>query len=382
MLYNLIIQKEVAAGKLKDACEQFNMSQNKKNVVVIGYGGMGGWHTRYLLESDVCNLAGIYDINPERAKLANERGIFAYASFEDVLNDPKVDLVTIATPNELHKPLAIKALAAGKNVISEKPVTLSSADLQEMIDAADKAGKIFTVHQNRRWDVDYLMMKKAYKCGDLGEIFDVESRIQGSRGIPGDWRGKKEHGGGMILDWGVHLIDQMLGIVCDRKVKSLYCRCDHITNKEVDDGFKLDLYFEGDLTARIEVGTSHFISMPRFYMAGTNGAAIVSDWRDACKVVSCKKWYEQNVVPVVTSAGLTKTMAPRDEKTTETYEIERMASDVHDFYRNIVKAIDGIEPQIVTHAQMMRVMKIMEAAFESDRTGAVVSVIDDEPVHV
>ena len=95
-----------------------------------------------------------------------------------------------------------------------------------------------------------------------------------------------------------------------------------------------------------------------------------------------KKWYEQNVVPVVTSAGLTKTMAPRDEKTTETYEIERMASDVHDFYRNIVKAIDGIEPQIVTHAQMMRVMKIMEAAFESDRTGAVVSVIDDEPVHV
>lgn len=358
------------------------MSSEKKNVVVIGYGGMGGWHTRYLLESDVCRLAGIYDIKPERAELARQNGIFAYDCLEAVLNDPKVDIVTIATPNEMHKPIAIEALRAGKNVITEKPVTLSSADLQEMIDASKKYGKLFTTHQNRRWDVDYRMMKIAYKCGDLGKVFDVESRIQGSRGIPGDWRGRKEQGGGMILDWGVHLIDQMLGIVCDKRVESVYCRCDHLTNDEVDDGFKLDLYFEDGITARIEVGTSHFISMPRFYMAGTNGTAIINDWRDPCRVVTCKKWYEQNVTPVVTSAGLTKTMAPRDEKTTETYEIERMASDVHDFYRNVVKAVDGLESQIVTHAQLMRVMKIMEAAFESDRTGAVVKLENDEAVHI
>ncbi|MBR2370956.1 MAG: Gfo/Idh/MocA family oxidoreductase [Clostridia bacterium] len=358
------------------------MSTSKKKVAVVGYGGMGGWHTRYILQSDVCELAGIYDIKPERCELARENGIFVYESFEALLNDKSVDIVTIATPNELHNPLAIKAMEAGKAVISEKPVTLSSESLQEMIDVANKNGVIFTVHQNRRWDVDYKMMREAYRCGALGNIFTVESRIQGSRGIPGDWRGKKEHGGGMILDWGVHLIDQMLGIVYDRKVESLYCCCDHITNDEVDDGFKLDLHFEGGLCARIEVGTSHFISLPRFYMAGTNGAAMVNDWRETCKVVSCKKWHEQNVVPVVTSAGLTKTMAPRDEKTTETFEIERMDSDVHDFYRNICLAIDGKAEQIVTHPQMMRVMKIMEAAFESDRLGAVVKLDGDETVHV
>ena len=67
-----------------------------------------------------------------------------------------------------------------------------------------------------------------------------------------------------MLDWGVHLIDQILCIVEDLKIKSVYCRYEHITNDEVDDGFKLDLYFEKELTARIEVGTSHFISMPRF----------------------------------------------------------------------------------------------------------------------
>ena len=111
---------------------------SKKRVAVIGYGGMGGWHTRYLLKSDVCELAGIYDIKPERAALARENGIYAYDSLEELLRDKSVELVTIAVPNDLHKPLAIQCMAAGKNVISEKPVTVSSADLQEMIDASHR----------------------------------------------------------------------------------------------------------------------------------------------------------------------------------------------------------------------------------------------------
>ncbi len=349
---------------------------SKKRVAVIGYGGMGGWHTRYLLKSDVCELAGIYDIKPERAALARENGIYAYDSLEALLEDKSVELVTIAVPNDLHKPLAIQCMAAGKNVISEKPVTVSSADLQEMIDASHRYNKLFTVHQNRRWDCDYLMMKQVYASGELGDVTAVESRIHGSRGIPGDWRGKPEHGGGMILDWGVHLIDQMLGIVTDRKIESVYCRCNHITNYEVDDGFRMELYFEQGLVALIEVGTSNFISMPRFYMTGTNGSAMVNDWREDCRVVCCKNWDEKDVVPVVTAAGLTKTMAPRDEKTITESVVHRPDSDVHDFYRNVCAAIDGREKQIVTHEQMMRVMRVMEAAFESDRRRAPVDFED------
>ena len=292
------------------------------------------------------------------------------------MDDPKVDFVTLAVPNELHKPLAIEAMAAGKHVITEKPVTLSSADLQEIFDASYQYDRLFTVHQNRRWDCDYLMMKEAYASGKLGRVFNVESRIQGSRGIPGDWRGKKEHGGGMMLDWGVHLIDQMIGIVNDRKIDKVYCRCDHLTNDEVDDGFQLDLYFEGGLTARIEVGTSHFISMPRFYMTGMDGAAIINDWRENTRLVCCKDWSEKDVAPVVTAAGLTKTMAPRDERTTVESEIVRPASDVHDFYRNFVSAVNGEAACLITHAQLMRVMKVMEAAFESDRIGAPVEMND------
>lgn len=345
------------------------MANQKKNGVIIGYGHMGGWHVNHYLKSDVVNLAGIYDIDPAKTKLAQENGIYAYPTFEAVLADPKVDFVLIATPNELHRPLAIAALEAGKHVISEKPVTLSSTDLEAMIAAAHKANRLFSVHQNRRWDCDYLMMKEVYESGDMGEVTSVESRYHGSRGIPGDWRGHKEHGGGMIYDWGIHLIDQMVGIIYDREIERVFCHCSHITNFEVDDGFKLDLYYTGGLVARIEVGTSNFIALPRFYMTGTNGGAEVDNWQDTCHVVCCKNWDEKDVKPVITPGGLTRTMAPRDEKTIAVHEIPRPEPDVHDYYRNFVRAMDGLEEQYVTHAQMLYDMHIMEAAFASDRTG-------------
>ncbi len=344
----------------------------KKNLAIVGFGGMGGWHADNALKSDVVELVGVYDIKPERLAVARERGIHAYSSLEEVLCDPKIDLITIATPNDVHREIAIKALEAGKNVISEKPVTLCSSDLEEMIAASERTGKLFTVHQNRRWDGELLVMKKVLESGDLGPVFNIESRVHGSRGIPGDWRGMKRHGGGMMLDWGVHLIDQAMQMLKGKKPSRIYARYDHVTNAEVDDGFKLDMMFDDGLVFRVEVGTSNFINMPRFYMQGENGTAIIPDWCQSAKVVCCKNWNEKDVVPVVTAAGITKTMAPRDESSIVSYEVPQPESDVHDFYRNFCAAIDGREEQIVKHDEMRLVMKIMEAANESDRLGTVI----------
>ncbi|HIV03164.1 MAG TPA: Gfo/Idh/MocA family oxidoreductase [Candidatus Aphodoplasma excrementigallinarum] len=340
---------------------------------IIGYGGMGGWHADHALKSDVVELAGIYDIKPERCELAEQKGIHAYDSMEALLSDESIDLVTVAIPNDEHKDVVIKCLLAGKNVICEKPVALSSAEFAEMVDAAHKSGKLFTVHQNRRWDVDFLAMKQLYNSGEIGEVFNVESRIHGSRGIPSDWRGEKKYGGGMLLDWGVHLIDQILQIYAGKKVKKLYCRFEHTTNFEVDDGFKLDLTFDGGEQAYVEVGTYNFIALPRFYMQAKKGTAMITDWREKCKVVKCKAWNESDVLPVQTAAGLTKTMAPRDDVTTDTYEIERPHSDVHDFYRNFCAAIEGKEEQLIKHDEVMRVMKVMEASFKSVEQDAVLA---------
>ena len=343
----------------------------KMRAAVIGYGGMGGWHVDRILTSDVAELAGIYDIKEARSELARSRGIHAYESLDALLADESVELVTVAIPNDVHEEVVVAALNAGKNVICEKPVTLTLESLERMIAAAEKNKVHFSTHQNRRWDVDFLAMKQIHDSGEIGKVFNIESRVHGSRGIPSDWRGMKQYGGGMLYDWGIHLIDQIL-MIFGFDVKSVYCVCDHITNTEVDDGFRLDLTFDGGQRATIELGTYNFIAMPRFYMRAEKGTALITDWREEAQVVKCKHWHESEVLPVETAAGLTKTMAPRDEVTTDTYRVARPASDVHDYYRHFIAAIRGEGEQDVTYDQMRTDLKVILAAFESAETGKVI----------
>ena len=337
----------------------------KKKLAVIGYGGMGaGYHCRRALTGDVVELKGIYDINPAKRALAEKNGIHAYPSREALLSDPEVDIVTVATPNDSHEEIVIAALNAGKNVICEKPVALSLASLERMISAAKKNGKVFSVHQNRRFDIDVLAIKKIIESGEIGNPISIESRIHGSRGIPSDWRGKKSHGGGMLYDWGIHIIDQAC-MVLGYDVKAVTCNFDHITNSEVDDGFQLRLEFSDGRWAYLEVGTYNFISMPRFYLRCDGGTAIINHWDEPAHIVKRKYWNESDVDPVKYASGLTKTMAPRDSVTVDEYDLEKQSSDPYDYYRNFVLACDGLEPQLVTHTEMRRVLRIIMCAFRS-----------------
>ena len=82
------------------------------------------------------------------------------------------------------------------------------------------------------------------------------------------------------------------------RIERIYCTFDHITNKDVDDGFRLTMYFDDGSEAYCEVGTYNFTSMPRFYMRAEKGTALISDWREETKVVKCKYWHESDVLPV------------------------------------------------------------------------------------
>ena len=110
------------------------MIDGKYAVALIGYGGMGHWHTQLLKDFDKIFLYSIFDTDAEKTAEAEQNGYKTYQSFEEVLSDDKVDVLLLAVPNDWHKPYAVQAMKAGKNVISEKPVTLSSTDLQEMIE--------------------------------------------------------------------------------------------------------------------------------------------------------------------------------------------------------------------------------------------------------
>ena len=341
-------------------------------VAVVGYGGMGGWHTKRLQEiPGVVELAGVYDIKPERNKVAEENGIHAYSSFEELLADKTVDVVTVAIPNDQHKKVCIQVMEAGKVAISEKPVTLCTADLEEMIAASKRTGSVFTVHQNRRWDEDFRVAEKIAKSGQLGRVFAIQSRVHGSRGIPGDWRNTKAQGGGMVLDWGVHLLDQM-NMMMGKMPVYVYATLSNVTNEEVDDGFTATFKFDNDLVFTVEVGTSNFINLPRWYVEGLNGTAVIDDFQVNGKIVIATADEEHDAVPIVTAAGLTKTMAPRTPETISELPLPRIDCDIHDYYRNIAAVVNGEAEQIVTHDQQRQLMKLMEAIFESAEKNQVV----------
>ncbi len=349
------------------------MGMKKHNLAIVGFGGMAGWHYDLIEKLENLSVSGIWDIKEERREYARSRQIPVYESLEDLLADETVDLVLVATPNDVHKSIAIAAMAAGKNVVSEKPVTLCSEDLQEMIKASETYGKFLTVHQNRRWDEDFLTVKKLMDEGTLGEIYRLESRVHGSRGIPGDWRQEKEHGGGMVLDWGVHLLDQALMLFPGVALKTVYATLTNVTNQLVDDGFTADLGFANGVHMIVEVGTSNFISLPRWYVLGTNGTAMIQDWGANLKIVRARGVDKEDVVPVRTAAGLTKTMAPRREDSIFTEERPEEKSDICEFYQNVMAVIEGREESRIKLEEVARVMRVMEAVFASAQNNQVIA---------
>lgn len=339
-------------------------------LAIIGLGGMGNWHRESICDIDGLEVCGSFDISEARQKFAKKNGITPYNSLDELLADDKVDIVLVSTPNDIHKEISIKAMRAGKNVVCEKPVTLNSIDLKAMIDVSVETGKLFVVHQNRRWDEDFLMVKKIYEEDVLGDIFRIESRVLGSRGIPGDWRKEKEHGGGMVLDWGVHLLDQALMMI-DEKVKKVYGKTTNITTDVVDDGFFVDLTFESGLVFHVEVGTNNFIDLPRWYVLGINGTAVV-EWDLSGKILKSKDSCLTEAIPIKTAAGLTKTMAPRNEESIIEEKLTIVKADVKDFYRNVMATIGGKEEILVKNHQVARVMRLMEAIFKSSELDQVV----------
>lgn len=337
---------------------------------VIGYGGMGGYHHERVQEKiSGLEVVAAHDIRPERLELAKEKGLRAYETLDEILSDKEIDIITVATPNNYHKDLCIAALRAGKNVVCEKPVTMNAAELEEIIAVSKEEKKLFSVHQNRRWDKDFRIVKEAIDTGLVGKPFYVENRVQGSNGIMHGWRGAKINGGGMLYDWGIHLVDQLMWMFkCP--VKSLYAELKYILNDECDDNFKLHLEFENGASAHVQVDTLCYIHLPRWQVQGDEATLVVNDWSCSGKIVREKddgvEWTE-NIV--YTEAGPTRTMAPRRKETLQEDPLPQVVTDWAEYYKNYMAVLDDGAELIVKPEESLRVMKVIDAAFESGRTG-------------
>ena len=246
---------------------------------------------------------------------------------------------------------------------------MNSSDLEEIMAVAKETGKTFTIDQNRRTNRDFVLMRRNAESGIIGKPIVIESRVEGSRGMPKGWRTLKELGGGMMLDWGVHLIDQILYMMGDEKVKEIYCKMLSLQYPEVDDNFHLMMTFESGLIVIVEVGTNHYIPHPRWYVMGEKGTIQIDNWNCDGKIIrniTKEDIWDEEIF--YTKAGPTKTMAPRSAKSVETITLscpEDVTDNLSVVYDQFLDAVEGKAPLTITPEQAMRVMHVMEAAFVS-----------------
>ena len=344
---------------------------------VIGYGNMGSWHCENVRDRiENLDVALVYDIDEKRRALAEKNG-FPVCDTEEAFWGSDMDLILVATPNSFHKQHCIRAMESGKNVISEKPACLNCEELEEVLAVAEKTGKLYTVHQNRRFDTDYALIKKVASMDVLGKPFYLNSRLYGNRGFANaGWKSIYEAGGGLLYDWGIHMIDQILCLCENDKPVSVYAKLHNVRMEHVDDVCRVTITFESGLKAQIIADLWCYVPEARWHLEGSDGSAVIEKWFGTeGKIVRAKNqnisWEEGCVY---TPNGMSTSMWPRATHDLEELPLPQLETlpRWETFYENVLDTIAGKATQIVTHAQIRMDMKVLMAAFESAKTNKVI----------
>jgi scyllo-inositol 2-dehydrogenase (NADP+) len=187
-------------------------------VGVIGYGGAFNMGKQHLSQMAAAGMtpAAVAEIDPARLKIASVDfpGIETYRTVEEMLKKSNVHVIVLITPHNTHAPLAIKCLKAGRHVVCEKPLALTTAEVNAMIAAAKKAGVMLSTYHNRHWDGRILeAVRRIKKQKEIGKIVRIECHM-GGYGQPGNWwRTSRKISGGILYDWGVHLLEYSFQLI-------------------------------------------------------------------------------------------------------------------------------------------------------------------------
>jgi scyllo-inositol 2-dehydrogenase (NADP+) len=186
-------------------------------VGVVGYGAAYNISRSHLNEMTDAGMTPVAVAEPdaERRKVAEEEfpGIKTYASLKTMLAKSDVNLVTVNTPHNTHAKLALTALKSGRHVVCEKPLAITTAECDAMIAAAKQSKVMLSTYHNRHWDGHILAAVKHIKSGMIGDIVHIDVHL-GGRGKPGDeWRSSRRISGGILYDWGVHLLEYSLQLI-------------------------------------------------------------------------------------------------------------------------------------------------------------------------
>lgn len=315
-------------------------------IAVIGHGFMGHEHETMLSQMEGIRLVGFSDRDPKQLDDVRE-GLKRYESNEALLADPEVDVVLIAANNNQHHDLVIQAAEAGKDIICEKPAAMSLEELDDMVRVTNECGVKFTVHHQRRLDQDFRIMKEIFDQKALGDVYMMKNSLYGFNGNMHDWHVYISEGGGMLYDWGVHLIDQILFMMPEAKITSIYADVRNVINFEVDDYFKILLRFDNHVMAEVELGTYLLADKPQdkwferhWIMSGNKGTAYVDGFEPEGKIVRTTELLT-NVrgSRTMTAAGPTRSFGPPAPGKIITEDVPKVNTCHRDYFENYKKPI-------------------------------------------
>lgn len=324
---------------------------------IIGIGSASiRFHVPLLLELDDFELYAVHDITEARRDFAaQEYGIRVYSSLDQFLADDKIDLVVVATPPASHCQISLQAMEAKKNVVVEKPMAMSVEEVDEMIAASKRNDVLLTVHHNKRWDPDYVAVKKAIDEGQIGKPFSIQSRhmiysslVTGpAAGVPDfhpQWRVQRGYGAGALSEWGSHIIDQVLQMVPSRP-EIVYGDIRNVTwSDDVDTYFKGLISFENEVLAEVEVAYVAQYALPCWFVLGDEGTLT-----------------KEKRVPYTIS----DTDPVRIRRGARELVLRVESVDRKEFYRNIRAVLDGKGDLIVEPGQARVTMQVIDAARRS-----------------
>ncbi len=337
----------------------------KFKVGLIGF-SIGGhvFHAPFIHENPNLLLYKVSARKPDQQKMLSERypEAISVSSAEEIIQDPAVDIVVIATSNDVHYSFAKSALEAGKHVVVEKPFTNYSWEADELIGLAKSKGLLLSVHHNARFHADFKTVKSIIASGRLGRVVNYEARYDRFRNFlrPGAWREENLPGSGIHYDLGAHLIDQALQTFGHPQAVFADLRVQRDDAKAIDD-FEFILTYPG-LKVSLKGQMLAKIPTARYAVYGTNGSFV--KWgvdpqeellRQGVKPSDIQDWGQEQEEYFGQLAIIENGIDVE----------ERIESEVgagQDFYKNIVNTLLSEEELFVKPEQARDVIRILELA--------------------
>ncbi|HTW93729.1 MAG TPA: Gfo/Idh/MocA family oxidoreductase [Tepidisphaeraceae bacterium] len=339
-------------------------------VGIVGYGRIGHEHAGWIGRGSSAHVVAVTDPTPARRALAERGGAKVYDDLDAMLKDEQVEAVLVSTPTSLHFDQAMEALAMGKHVMVEKPMTLDIVQASDLVEQARSCRRVLSVFHNRRWDADFLAVGAAIKSGVFGKVTSIESRLGqwGSCVGPAtpdwrpNWRNEAAWGGGGLLDWGSHFIDQIWRLMWPARPVRIYAQLrGNVWTQDSDDFARVLIDFDGGAVGMVEINTATMHPLPRWHIDGTAGTAESPFSRE----FDVNRWAE---LDFSAAGGEQRRRLPAGEAGLSEVEI----------WDRFARAVRGEGKPAVTAESVVLTMALLDMASESSRLGIAIPIAESE----